>query len=146
MYERLSGRALIVGIGISLLTASTALAQDRFADNEPDWWQRVALQATANLTSDYAEIQRIGLENLIYLTVFYREHLPLDLLLQAVVEVSTQASSEVNQTLARALLISIGSPAAIAYLHHNGSRRQEQLARVELIRVLQDQRGHVNRF
>ncbi|BBM70459.1 hypothetical protein RmaAA213_23050 [Rhodothermus marinus] len=88
----------------------------------------------------------MGLENLIYLMVFYREHLPMDYLLPAVMTAYDQAPSEVNRTLACAALISIGTPTAIAYLHDNGTRRQEQLARVELIRVLQDQQAHVNRF
>ena len=145
MWKRLSGPALIFLIGTFTLTATT-VAQDRFADNDPDWWHRVAIQAVANVGSADTEIQRMGLENLIYLTVFYREHLPMDYLLPAVMTAYDQAPNEVNRTLARAALISIGTPRAIAYLHDNGTRRQEQLARVELIRVLQDQQAHVNRF
>lgn len=145
MRGRLPGRVLMLLISPLMLTA-TVVAQDRFADNDADWWHRVALQAAANVGSDNAEIQQIGLENLIFLTVFYREQLPMDYLFQAVVTAYQQAPTEVNRTLARAALISIGTPAAIAHLHRNGSRRQEQLARVELIRVLQAQRAHVNQF
>ncbi len=145
MWKHLSGRALVVLTGTLMLTA-TAVAQDRFADNDADWWHRVAIQAAANIGSDNVVIQRIGLENLIYLTVFYREHLPVDYLLQAVMTAYDQTPNVVNQTLARAALISIGTPTAIAYLHDRGSRRQEQLARVELIRVLQAQRAHANQF
>lgn len=74
----------------------------RFADNATDWWHRVAIQAVANVGSADTEIQRVGLENLIYLTVFYREHLPMDYLLQAVMAAYDQAPNEVNRTLARA--------------------------------------------
>ncbi|BBM70458.1 hypothetical protein [Rhodothermus marinus] len=46
MWKRLSGPALIFLIGTFTLTATT-VAQDRFADNDPDWWHRVAIQAVA---------------------------------------------------------------------------------------------------
>ncbi|GEM_PF-682007 len=146
MCKNVSGRALILLIGTLILAPLAVSAQDRFADNGADWWHRVALQAAVNINSPNVAIQQIGLENLIYLMVFYREYLPVDYLFQALVRAYVQALSEVNRTLARAALITMGTPAAMAYLRDHGSRRQEQLARVALIRVLHAQREHVNTF